>query len=563
VRRVLILGGGIAGLSAAHELAERGFDVEVHERRDVVGGKARSIAVPGSGEGGRRDLPGEHGFRFFPRFYRHLDDAMARIPFGANRRGVLDNLVDTTRMGLARPGQPLIANLARFPRALDDLRDAARFYRSASQGIGRQDVARLASLLFCVAASSEGRREEELDGIAFAAAAGVDRGSFEYQALVGLTEIFVALRAEEISAKTTANVALQMWRDLTRPGASSDRVLAGPTSDAWLEPWREQLLRLGVRFRFGSQARRLHVDGRRVTGVEVACGGRVSLEEADHYVMALPVEVVASLLDRPLLDADPSLRRIHKLAQHTRWMVGIQYFLRRAPATVHGHVVHLHSPWALTSVMHQQFWPSERLAAFGAGDCAAVLSVDISAWDVPGANGRTARASTPEEIGDEVWAQLAEGLGGAHALDRRDVIAWHLDPGFHAARGARPAHHDEPLFVNAAGSWRLRPEAATAVENLVLAGDWVRTHTDLACMEGANESARRAVNAILTRSSAGARRCAIYPRPEPALLAPLRRLDAWAHARGLPFPWGRWPKAPPIPWRAPAAPSATLERGAA
>src|SRR5688500_3086262 len=32
-RRVAVLGGGMAGLAAAHELAERGFEVTVYERR--------------------------------------------------------------------------------------------------------------------------------------------------------------------------------------------------------------------------------------------------------------------------------------------------------------------------------------------------------------------------------------------------------------------------------------------------------------------------------------------------------------------------------------------------
>ena len=45
--RVAILGGGVAGLTAAHELAERGFEVVVLEARDIPGGKARSLPVPG------------------------------------------------------------------------------------------------------------------------------------------------------------------------------------------------------------------------------------------------------------------------------------------------------------------------------------------------------------------------------------------------------------------------------------------------------------------------------------------------------------------------------------
>ncbi|MGY2062559.1 FAD-dependent oxidoreductase, partial [Nocardia gipuzkoensis] len=102
-RRVAIFGGGVAGLTAAHELAERGFDVTVYERR-ALGGKARSIPVPGSGRDGRPDLPGEHGFRFFPGFYKHLPDTMRRIPFQGNANGVWDNLVPAVEARFSRAG---------------------------------------------------------------------------------------------------------------------------------------------------------------------------------------------------------------------------------------------------------------------------------------------------------------------------------------------------------------------------------------------------------------------------------------------------------------------------
>jgi len=53
-QRVAVLGGGMSGLTAAHELAERGFEVTVYERKSL-GGKSRSIPVPGPGRaaGGR------------------------------------------------------------------------------------------------------------------------------------------------------------------------------------------------------------------------------------------------------------------------------------------------------------------------------------------------------------------------------------------------------------------------------------------------------------------------------------------------------------------------------
>src|SRR5688572_23820210 len=90
---VAVLGGGMAGLTVAHELAERGFRVHVYERK-ALGGKARSIPVRGTAAGGRKPLPGEHGFRFFPGFYHHVPDSMRRIPVKGNENGVWDNLKD-------------------------------------------------------------------------------------------------------------------------------------------------------------------------------------------------------------------------------------------------------------------------------------------------------------------------------------------------------------------------------------------------------------------------------------------------------------------------------------
>ena len=120
---VAILGGGIGGLTAAHELAERGFDVRVFESKPIFGGKARSIPVPNSAVEGRKLLPGEHGFRFFPGFYRHVHDTMSRIPFRNNPRGVLDNLVPTTRTALARAGAPDHAGVLPVPARSARLED--------------------------------------------------------------------------------------------------------------------------------------------------------------------------------------------------------------------------------------------------------------------------------------------------------------------------------------------------------------------------------------------------------------------------------------------------------
>ena len=49
--KVVIIGGGVGGMSAAHELVTRGFDVEVYELHPIPGGKARSYGVKGTAVG--------------------------------------------------------------------------------------------------------------------------------------------------------------------------------------------------------------------------------------------------------------------------------------------------------------------------------------------------------------------------------------------------------------------------------------------------------------------------------------------------------------------------------
>ena len=89
--------------------------------------------------------------------------------------------------------------------------------------------------------------------------------------------------------------------------------------------------------------------------------------------------------------------------------------------------------------------------------------------------------------------------------------------------------------MNLIDTWKLRPEAAIAIPNLFLASDYVRTNTDLATMEGANEAARRAVNGLLDAVEFNGDRCEIWPLHEPEFLAPWRLYDEERFRAGLPW----------------------------
>lgn len=534
-RSVAVLGGGVAGLSAAHELAERGFRVRVYERKSVLGGKARSIPIPGSGVDGRADLPGEHGFRFFPGFYKHVTDTMRRIPYGASG-SAFGNLSVATRMLLARSGQTELTWLARSPVTLQDFRD---FLMELFTPLGAplEELIFFVGRLLTVATSCPQRRLGEYEKIPWWEFIAAPRMSKAYQAYLGqgLTRSLVAMRAEESSTRTVGTTQLQLLYGLMSPDGVFDRLLSGPTNEAWIHPWVEHLRKLGVEFHGDSRVVEIATDGgRRVTGAAIENGAGRSLVTADFYIAALPVEVMTSLLTDDLKRAAPSLANLGKLK--TRWMNGIQFFLSKETPLVNGHVMYLDSPWALTSISQHQFWTGVDLSKYGNGGVREILSVDISDWEAPGVvYGKPAQELRAEQIKIEVWTQLQQHLNdnGAKPIDDANLVGWFLDPDIEFPNAGN-ATNTEPLLINTAGSLQYRPEAQVELENFFVASDYVRTYTDIACMEAANEAARRAVNCLLAASGSKDAPAQLWPLEEPLFLRPLQEIDRIRFQLGLP-----------------------------
>jgi uncharacterized protein with NAD-binding domain and iron-sulfur cluster len=541
-QKVVILGGGIAGLSAAHELIERQFEVEVYELRPIAGGKARSFPLPGSGTGGRKDLPAEHGFRFFPRFYRHVTDTMGRIPCGSGRT-VADNLVDTTRCSLARFGRHAVNLTARSPRTINDVRvvldDLGRFL-GGDLGLSHDELAFFASKIWQIVTSSRERRMDEYEKIGWWDFIGAEERSLAYQKLLGhgITRSLVAAKARTASTKTIGNIFVQLLFDIVTPGPSTDRVLNGPTNDVWIDPWMEYLRSKGVKYHANSKATAVRFEGGRVCDATIAQNGSTLKVTGDYFIFAMPVEDVIDLVTPDMIKADPVLAHLFTLDDITEWMNGIQIYLAEDVPITHGHTIYVDSPWALTSISQAQFWSGVNLNSLGDGNVKGIISVDISEWGEQGLNASAAKECTSEEIKAEVWEQLKRSLnyGDTAILKDEQLIRWSLDPDIRMRQGADGATaNEEPLLVNLVDTWKLRPEAVTRIPNLFLASDYVRTNTDLATMESANEAARRAVNGILTASGSNASPCAVWDLHEPEIFAPWRELDAVRYARGLPW----------------------------
>jgi 15-cis-phytoene desaturase len=596
--KVIIAGGGVAGLSAAHELITRGFDVEVYEHHDIPGGKARSMGIPGTGKDGKHDLPAEHGFRFFPGYYRHVINTMEHIPYWDTKETVSDRLIDVDQEALVSFTNRAIVTPAKMPSSLGGFLKLRKQMQSQPKvNFDKGELRFYVGKLWQIVTSCHARRDDQYEQIPWWEFIGANKRSVNYKKyLADISRTLVAADPKKVSTRTNGNVWIQtlmgMW------GKGGDRVLDGPTNEVWIYPWLKYLLDQGVKYYINASVMEVKTNGEVVTGmrvegancsrdnsdddntgrdgaihtqmarvldcdrygitkVEIVDGERLE-PTGDYYISAVPVERMAELLthhvakgDTGLSELDPAFDKIEQLQYSVQWMNGIQFYLKGdgPPRYLPGHHIHVDAPFALTSIFQTHYWKGKDrkgidLSKYGDGTLRAIFSVDISDWnDAPGRiYDKCAIDLHRKQVFEEVWTDLKCGLrhNPLATLCDENLITWNLDSDITEMNQIRLKNR-EPLLVNRVNTWRLRPEAVTKVSNLLLASDYVRTNTDLATMEGANEAARRAVNGILEATGSDRSRCRLWKLQEPAALKPFREYDLqrfnlgeeWSNK----FPW--------------------------
>ncbi len=464
--KVLVLGGGVAGLSAAQELGQRGFEVTIWEASDAVGGRAKSRLV--------ENLPAEHGFHFFPAFYRHLRDTLARIPdqeavraAGGNMgawipgqpfapQSVTDELVASSRVVLARSGQTELP----FNFDVQSWSDALGMARSfAGLGLSASEIGLAMAKLARVIADVSSGADSELEQITWWDFIEADSQSKAYQSYLGNVAVrwTVAMDPRKASARTIGRIATQFWMSMAAAnatGATSNgapavpfaQVLSGPTSTTWLEPWSKYLKgRLNVQFALDHEVVRIDCDNRReVTGVlanspegPVYKGLRTDF---DYCICALPIPAFIHVIDRSrdLREAEPAVRKIVDLRRSMNWMVGLQFYLKKDVPVGRGGIMLRDAPWALTATSQLQFWTTKKWTRTGDGGIEdppfppcreqavkGILSVIIADWEARGHfQNLTAKACDEKQLFWEVWQELKAHLNNQVGAgdEREDVL---------------------------------------------------------------------------------------------------------------------------------------------
>ncbi|HLB42290.1 MAG TPA: FAD-dependent oxidoreductase [Gammaproteobacteria bacterium] len=512
LKTVAIFGGGIAGLTVAHELAERGgFKITVYERRDVFGGKARSMLT-------KDGFPGEHSIRTVPYFYYQLRDTMRRIPF--NTQHVLANVVPlpagSRRFFLFKNYDPVITPHF-FPWNRSGLKEYLNYKKNICKIIPQQDMKDFLWRLFKAICMCDERRQKILGKMNWGEFLDINNKSENFRIyFMRLPEFAVAARDVANARSLAMLVAKAQFFPFIHPIASQHSfldILNGPSSDVFIDPWVTYLKQQGVIFQTNSTATQIQDDRHKITAITIRNEKHEEIKvTADLFVLAVPIEIMQTLVTDSLKKIAPSLSQLNQLI--TMPSSGMQFFDSNGEQEAYprGWTVLMDSPWAILCMYQSKaIWPHITFKQPVKG----ILSIAWSNFEVPGVlYNKPAKACTAEEIKEEILAQIRMHKGTELWMERMKIHSWHIDPDiqFSKETGVFEKHHAQ-LFIQPPDSWDYQPDADTEIPNLFLASDYVRTASDIANMESANEAGRRAVNAILKQCKYPGKPCFIVPLP--------------------------------------------------
>ncbi|MCW2901062.1 MAG: oxidoreductase, partial [Streptosporangiaceae bacterium] len=307
VPTAVVIGAGVAGLTAAHELVERGFEVTVYEPKvderaqfdsasgyppvklgglaasqfsttGAAGGRARLRPFPGRRGSPRppeRAVAGEHGYRFFPAYYLHLGDLLERIPvyepgpaggpagtgWSPTCRTVMDNMRRVVAQATTVGGKPSLIFPREAPRTLAEMLTATN--QLAQLGFSPTDMSTFSARLLRYLVTSPLRRAAELEHVSaydFFLGQAAGKRQFGYTPsfesfILAMPKVLAAFDSRWGDARTNLTTYLQLQMQMSRDDNKADGVLNGPTSESWFDHWYRHLARLGVRFVLGAAHR--------------------------------------------------------------------------------------------------------------------------------------------------------------------------------------------------------------------------------------------------------------------------------------------------------------------
>ncbi|PCI20156.1 hypothetical protein COB64_02495 [Candidatus Wolfebacteria bacterium] len=512
MKKVIICGAGIGGLTVAHELSKRNFDVTVYERNDIVGGLARSMYHTDPQMSYK--YPVEYSWRIYGAEYKNLLRILNEIPLREDqKKTVLSNLVTVFTFIFARFDKKEVI--------FSKNNNLGEITRDFQKGDTRKI---LNKILYCMTMSTA--RMDSLDGFTWKEYC-TDLSPEANKYLVRLMAPLLGMDPTYMSFPVIARM-VKMLLGGVWGGSSALYVMCKPTNDGWFDEWLEYLQNSsGVSIKINSEIKDFNMRDGKIHSITVQdkVTKEEKVEDADYFVCAMSVEAIADIAskNKELLKV-PALRNTINLAKRCRQIqLSIGIFLDQGIVypTKEKLVLALpDTPWGITIEPEDDIWckaycTDTRVKTF--------LAVAVCQTDSKGiVHDKPFIKCTESEIQDEVWAQICRSYhmssiktkdGGT--IDTAKIILFYIWDSYKFDKEKGLMDTWEPKFSNNIDSLSYQPSTTTEVPNLLFATAYTKTDRYIYCMEAAAEAGTRAANEIITQSNQATNRSEsvskIYP----------------------------------------------------
>ncbi|MBO8187699.1 FAD-dependent oxidoreductase [Streptomyces spirodelae] len=312
---VTVVGGGLAGMTAAWHIRRLGIPVRLLDAAPQLGGMAGARMIDGRVE--------DHGVHIFPAWYRNTLRLVDEL-------GILGNLRECHTFHQLLPGE-----FPAFRSAVTPVADRLLFYYGVID----------------LLAQRYDDRDQSLHDFLHS------RWYLTEAAIADVEHLFVASSAAESHAVSAAGFRGSIAAFARHPGRV--RMPKGDLEQWFIGPFRQRLEADGVEVRTGTELLAARVADGRLSTLTVRDGAAMTEQDVDgHVVLAVPHCGVARLGP----DVTGALRPPHGVAELRSRPLGALhlYLRRRLPGLPDEHVRLVGSPHALTLVDVGQVWEGHR-----------------------------------------------------------------------------------------------------------------------------------------------------------------------------------------------------------
>ena len=478
---VLVIGGGLAGLSAALELAERGYRVTIREGGDVMGGRLATRRL----DTGAGEFNVEHGLHMWFNNYHTFRDIRERL--GLNRHF---RPYDEVHF-VYRDYEPevMMSEPPTYPLNLINL-----LQRSPNMNLF--SAFRQLGMLRDVVWYNHDTIFDRLDHVTYESWAKNKVSKTFYDVIMEPAASVTLNRVDQVSAAEM--IQMMHLYFMSDPKAMRREVTTTDHGTAVIDPWVAYLKALGVTIELNSPVRGLDFE----EGAPV--GEREDPRRYDWVVLATSVPGAKSIINgsRALDDRSSEVisrlsRRINQMKIAPPYKVARLWFDRQPKAGTPDIIeTPQHPPINLITQFHLLEDESAEWARRTGG---SVLEFHLYANETLGGMGD-----------DEVWPYIRQ-------------TAMELLPDMQGARilgQTVGSYHDFTSYEVGQGS--LRPSSGFALDagakQLSLAGDWIATQYPSALMEKAVCTGREAANHCLLNDAVRQVGMTVTPNDGPGLL---------------------------------------------